>query len=66
MNERPRDAAKIPRAEFDALARDREAWEHGPFVSSFGGGEFDPYIPPSRRTVWGRLADGRAVWADHE
>ncbi len=62
---RPDDARKIPRVEFDAHCRAkamREAW-----VSEFGTGRFDPYLPLSSRPVWGRLkATGEAVWADHE
>lgn len=60
---RPKDAMKIPRADFDDLARKgklSEAW-----LSSFGDGYGDPYIPPQERDVWGRLATtGQPVWAE--
>lgn len=52
---------KISRAEFDEAAIDKRFIE-GPFVSSFGDGPCDPYVPQSKRTVWGRLPDG-PVWA---
>lgn len=63
--ERPSDAKKIPRAEFDRQARAHE-FNEGPYVSSFGDGYGEPYVPHSKRNVWGRLVDGSKVWADSE
>jgi hypothetical protein len=65
MTDRPTDAEKLPRAEFDTLAR-AGRFREGPWVSAFGDGMGEPYTPVRMRTVWGRLDDGRAVWADHE
>lgn len=61
-NDRPDNATKIPRADFDQAAREKR-FTTGPFVSSFGDGYGDPYIPPQKRDVWGVL-DGKPVWAD--
>jgi hypothetical protein len=63
--DRPPNAVKIPRAEFDDLARAKR-FRFGPWLSAFGDGMGEPYVPARLRSVWGELDDGRAVWADHE
>jgi hypothetical protein len=63
---RPDDAELIHRGDFDELARDRSLWSDGPWLSSFGDGPGEPYIPQRQRSVWGRLKDGRAVWSKGE
>ena len=60
----PDDAKEIQRSEFDALAR-TGAFIDGPWVSSFGDGYGEPYVPLKNRTVWGMLPDG-AVFAKGE
>lgn len=59
------DLIKLPRAEFDQLARDKQ-FSVGPFMSDCGDGPFDPYVPPRNRRVKGTLNDGREVWADEK
>ena len=62
MTERPTDATEMPRREFDELAR-AHRFADGPWISSFGDGYGEPYVPHRFRHVWGRLDDGRTVWA---
>lgn len=56
--DKPANCRLIPRAEFDDLARDK-AFDIGPFISGFGDGYGDPYIPPRNRNVWGRLKSSK-------
>lgn len=59
------EQTQIPRTEFDALAREKR-FVVGPFISTFGDGEGEPYVPPKHRRVEGTLDDGREVWAAGE
>ena len=61
-NERPADAEQVPRGEFDGLAR-AGGFSVGPFISSFGDGPGEPYVPHKNRNAWGTLLSGRSVWA---
>lgn len=64
--QKPVDARKITRAEFNYKARHKQ-FKEGPYiVSADSDGCVTSYLPPSQREVWGYLKDGSAVWADHK
>jgi hypothetical protein len=63
MNQPSPACETIPRAEFDNLARAKQ-FKTGPFISSFGDGPGEPYVPQEHRSVWGVLKDGREVRAN--
>lgn len=65
MNERPDNAVEILRRAFDDLAC-AGRFADGPWISTFGDGPGEPYVPHRLRKVWGRLDDGRVVWAGAE
>jgi hypothetical protein len=56
----PSDARSISRAEFDNICF-AQGFRYGPFMSSFGDGPGEPYVPLSQRTVWGILKTGETV-----
>lgn len=63
MSDIPAEARKIPRDEFDAAVM-ANAFAEGPWVSSFGDGHGEPYVPLKNRRVWGVLRDGGPVFAE--
>jgi hypothetical protein len=63
MNQPTRKCKTIPRDLFDHLARAKQ-FKTGPFISSFGDGPGEPYVPYKNRSVWGVLKDGREVRAE--
>lgn len=56
-NQIPSDAREIDRSEFDDLAR-QKGFTEGPWVSSFGDGPGEPYVPMANRSVWGVTPSG--------
>ena len=58
--EKRRSDRRLPIGEFDDLAR-AGGFEEGPFVSNFGDGYGEPYMPV--RIVCGTLKGGEEVWA---
>jgi hypothetical protein len=63
MNQPSPACQTIPRDEFDQLARAKQ-FKVGPFISSFGDGPGEPYVPQEHRSVWGVLKDGQEVRAE--
>jgi hypothetical protein len=63
MTQPPPTGETLPRADFDRLARAKQ-FKVGPFISSFGDGPGEPYVPQEHRSVWGVLKDGREVKAE--
>jgi hypothetical protein len=61
-NEIPATAREVPRDEFDRLAR-AKSFQRGPWISSFGDGPKDHYVPHRNRKVWGVLIGGEPVFA---
>lgn len=56
-----KEATAIAVADFDALAK-AEEFSEGPFIETFGDGYGEPYN--MNRQVFGKLKDGRVIYAD--